>query len=139
MAHAPKLMQASGDMAVAFRKDALLSRAVAELAVLRTAQVVDSDYVWGRHLPLAREAGVTERQIADVANWKASAAFSPAEKAALAFTEKAALGNTVDDATFAGLREHFAAREIVELTMLIGFYVSTALFIKALAIPPEKA
>ena len=30
-------------------------------------------------------------------------------------------------------------REIVELAMLVGFYVSTAIFIKALAVPDEKA
>ena len=30
-------------------------------------------------------------------------------------------------------------REIVELTMVVGFYVSTAILIKALAIPDEEA
>jgi alkylhydroperoxidase family enzyme len=37
------------------------------------------------------------------------------------------------------LKRYFSSREIVEIAMLIGFYVSTAIFIKALAIPPEKA
>ena len=42
MAHAPALMQASGDMALAFRRDTELARSLAELAILRTAQVVAS-------------------------------------------------------------------------------------------------
>jgi alkylhydroperoxidase family enzyme len=64
MAHAPALMKASGDMALAFRRDTELPRSLAELAILRAAQVIASDYVFTRHLPLAHESGVTERQLA---------------------------------------------------------------------------
>jgi 4-carboxymuconolactone decarboxylase len=137
MAHAPPLMKASGDMAMAFRTGAMLPRSLAEIVVLRTAQLVDCDYVWGRHLPLARAAGVTEQQIAEIAHWPDSAAFAPPQKAALGFAEKAARGATIEDATFSGLRQSFSDREIVELTMLVAFYVSTAIFIKTLAVPDE--
>jgi alkylhydroperoxidase family enzyme len=139
MAHAPALMLASGDMAQAFRREAALARSIAELAVLRTAQVVDSPYVWTRHLPLARACGVSEQQIEAIARWRESKAFSPAEKAALGFAEHAARHEPFDDASFAELRRHFSPREIVELAMLVGFYVSTAIFIKALAVPNETA
>ena len=63
MAHAPALMKASGDMALAFRRDTKLPRAIAELAILRAAQVLDAPYVWARHVPLARDCGVTARQM----------------------------------------------------------------------------
>ena len=139
MAHAPPLMNASGDMAMAFRQDVMLPRSLAELVVLRTARVISSDYVFGRHLPLAREAGVTEQQIDAVSIGPDSAAFTPAQQVALTFAENAARGAPIEDAVFAALRRHYSPREIVELTMLIGFYVSTAIFIKALAVPDEKA
>ncbi len=139
MAHAPALMKASGDMALAFRRDMLLPRSLAELGILRTAQLVDCAYVWSRHLSLARACGVTERQIDELARWPDSAAFTPAEKAALGFSEIVAQKMPVEDGAFLALRRYFSPREIVELAMLIGFYVSTALFIKALAVPDEKA
>jgi alkylhydroperoxidase family enzyme len=139
MAHAPAAMKASGDMAIMFRQDAKLERDVGELAVLRTAQLLDCEYVWLRHLPLAKAAGVTQRQIDEVDRSAASSAFTPTQKAALAFAERVALGSAVDDATFKSVQEAFLPREIVELTMLIGHYVSTAIFIKTLRIPDEKA
>jgi AhpD family alkylhydroperoxidase len=139
MAHAPAPMKASGDMAVAFRDDAVLARSLAEIVVLRTAQVIDCDYVWRRHLPLARAAGVAAQQIEEVARWRDSAIFTPAQKAALAFAEKVARGAAVDDETFAALRRDFSSREIVALTMLVAFYVSTAIFIKTLAVPDDEA
>ena len=139
MAHAPALMKASGEMAMAFRQDATLSRALAELAVLRTAQVMQCEYVFARHLPLARSCGVSEREIDELARWPDSAAFTPAQKTALAFAEQTARGAAASDAIFAELRREFSPRQIVELTMLIGFYVSTAIFVNTLAVPDETA
>jgi AhpD family alkylhydroperoxidase len=139
MAHAPALMKASGDMAFAFRRDTRLPRDLAEIAVLRTAQVADCAYVWERHLDLARTAGVTEQQIGEIAHWPKSDVFTPAQKAALAFAEKAALRLPIEPSIAANLQREFSDREIVELAMLVGFYVSSAIFIKALAVPAEKA
>jgi AhpD family alkylhydroperoxidase len=139
MAHAPALMKASGDMALAFRRETALPRATAELAILRAAQVLDAPYVFARHVPLARECGVTAQQMDELASWPRSTAFTPAQKAALGFTENAVRQLPLNEADAAALRGHFSAREIVELAMVVGFYVSTALFIKALAVPAEKA
>jgi AhpD family alkylhydroperoxidase len=138
MAHAPALMKASGDMAGAFRDEAILPRALAEIVILRTAQVADCDYEWQRHVPLARAAGVSERQIAEIGHWHESAAFTAKENIALKYAETIASGAPVDDQIFAMLRQHLPAREIVALTMLVGFYVSTAMFIKALAVPDDN-
>jgi AhpD family alkylhydroperoxidase len=139
MAYAPTLMKASGDMAVAFRHESILPGALAEIVILRTAQVAACDYEWERHVPLARSVGVSEQQIADIGRWSQSAAFDAKEKAALKYTETIAQSAPVDDKTFAELQRHLSAREIVALTMLVGFYVSTAIFIKAMAIPDDNA
>jgi alkylhydroperoxidase family enzyme len=50
----------------------------------------------------------------------------------------AAHGGNVDDATFAGLSQHFSPQEIVEITMTVGSYYSTGLFTKALRIEVEQ-
>jgi len=139
MAHAPEFMKASGDMAMTLRHKGTLPRSLVELVILRAAQVVDCDYVWERHLSLARAGGVTDQQIAEVAQWSNSKAFTPAQKTALDFAEKVARGSSVDAATFAAMRRDFSPRDIVELTMQIGFYISTATFIKTLSIPDDNA
>ena len=89
MAHAPPLMKASGGMATAFRQAAELGRDVAEIVVLRTAQARQLRLCVSRHVSLARAAGVTEQQIGEIGRWRESSAFSPAQKAALGFAEKA--------------------------------------------------
>ena len=68
MAHAPAFMKASGDMAMTLRHKGTLPRSLVELVILRAAKVVDCDYVWERHLSLARDGGVTDQQIAEIAH-----------------------------------------------------------------------
>jgi alkylhydroperoxidase family enzyme len=104
---------------------------------MRTAQVLHADYIWGRHVPMARACGVTETQIAALSRWRDSAAFTPAEKAALGYAEKAAQHLPIAHVEFAALQQHFSPREIVEITMLVGSYVGTAILLAALAVPDE--
>jgi 4-carboxymuconolactone decarboxylase len=138
MAHAPPQLLASYETAMAFRNDTKLPRVLVELVILRTAQVIDCAYEWDRHVPHARACGISEQQMAEINRWRESAAFTPREKAALGFAEKAAKQTPIDDASFAEMRKNFSAREIVEITMLVGFYVSTAILIKALGVPDES-
>ena len=70
----------------------------------------------------ARKAGETEQRLYLLNAWRASPLFSPAERAALAWTE--ALTNVAQaragDAEYEALRPHFSDKEIVDLTYLIG-------------------
>jgi alkylhydroperoxidase family enzyme len=50
--------------------------------------------------------------------WRASGAFSPRERAALAFVEEATRGKRVSDATFAEAQRWFDERELAELALL---------------------
>ena len=138
MAHAPTLMKASGELALALRRDTTLPRSLAEIIILRIAQLFACDYVWHRHVTLARANGSTEVQLEALAHWSHSDAFTPREKAAIEFCEAAAQQLPVGPKLFATLRQHFSPREIVEMTIVAGSYVSTVIFVKALAVPAEK-
>jgi alkylhydroperoxidase family enzyme len=122
---------------MAFRNDTLLPRKIVELVIMRTAQVVHAEYIWGRHVPMARACRVTEAQIAELSRFPDSTAFTPAEKAALGFAERAAQHLPIADADFAPLQQNFSPREIVEITMLVGNYVGTAILLAALSVPDE--
>lgn len=138
MAHAPILMNASGELALALRRNTKLPRSLAEIIILRIAQVFDCDYVWERHVALARESGVTERQFTALASWRGSGAFTQREKAAIEFCEAAAQQVPIGATIFSALLNYFSPQEVVEMTMLAGSYVSTVIFVKALTVPSEK-
>jgi len=137
-AHAPKIGLASRTMAYTLRFDAQAPRLLREIAIIRTAQLLDARYELNQHYPLGLTCGMTKAQIDAMPNWKASNLFDDRQRALLAYTDAVVLNRgEVDDATYAEFAKFFSPREIVELTMTIGSYTSTAFFTKALKIEIE--
>jgi alkylhydroperoxidase family enzyme len=57
-------------------------------------------------------------KINKLARYREDPAFTPAERAALAYVEEVSQTKTASDATFAELRRHFNDEQIAEITML---------------------
>jgi AhpD family alkylhydroperoxidase len=128
--HAPKLARAEGTFALALRFDAETPRKLRELVILRTAQIVGSDYELNQHKPLMRMCGYSDEQIAEVANWQSSTHFDDKQRAVLAYVEQMAHGGNVDDPTYAALAKLFTPQEIVEITLTVANYYGTALSLR---------
>ena len=136
--HAPKFSRASAAMAFTIRFDAATPRRLLELVIMRTAEIVRSDYEINQHRPLMRLCGYSDAQIAAVGSWQGSPLFDDTQRALLAYVEQVAHGGDVDDATFAALAQHFSPQEIVEITTTIGSYYSTGLLTRALRVEVER-
>ena len=67
-----------------------------------------------------REDGGDER-LAAVPSWRDSVLFNEAERVALDYAERMTItGQTVDDALFAQLKQHYSEAQIVELTAAVA-------------------
>jgi alkylhydroperoxidase family enzyme len=138
MAHAPAIMRARRALANALRYEAATPRALRELAILRTAQIVGGEYELNQHLPMALAAGLSQAQVDAVATWRASALFDERQRALLAYVEAVARGGDVDDATYEAFARHFTPQEIVEVTTVVASYYGTGLFARALRIEVDE-
>lgn len=136
--HAPKFSRAAAATAFTIRFDAMTPRRLLELVILRTAEIVRSDYEINQHRPLMRLCGYSDAQIAAVASWRGSGLFDDRQRAVLAYVEQMAHGGDVDDATYGTLAQHFSPQEIVEITMTVGSYYANGLLTKALRIETEQ-
>ena len=126
LASTPAILAAHYRLAMTLRHECSLDRRFSELAILRTTQLEGGAYPFAAHLRHARAAGVTEDQIANVGNWATCGAFDAVEKAVLAYVDALAERRTVPDDIFVGISDHLAPSQIVELTAIVGFYVSAA-------------
>ncbi|HWZ36798.1 MAG TPA: carboxymuconolactone decarboxylase family protein [Bradyrhizobium sp.] len=99
-----------------------LPKNLIELVKLRASQINGCAYCLDVHSRDARKAGETEPRLYLLNAWRESPHYSPAERAALAWTE--ALTSVAEtrapDADYDALRAHFSDKEIVDLTYLIG-------------------
>jgi alkylhydroperoxidase family enzyme len=87
---------------------------------------------------VGREQGITDEQLADLADFERSSNFGAGEKAVLRYAE----GMTrtpaeVSDAAFDDLKRHFDTAQIVELTTMIAFENLRARFNRALHVESD--
>ena len=117
-----------------------LSHVNRELLILQVAQRERGEYEWRQHVPIALGVGVTQRQIDCIEQGKTEdAAFSPAEKALLAFGREVIENVRVSAPAFAAMRRHFSEQEVVESILAIGFYMTMARLTEATEVDLDPA
>jgi alkylhydroperoxidase family enzyme len=119
----PSLMQLTASL----WNDAVLSPRLRELAILRTARLLDSAYEWMHHIEVARMVGITEDEIDAIDVGQLDVAeFTGADRAVLEAVPPILRHVRSDDAVFAALRRELSEREIVELHLVVGLYAAIA-------------
>lgn len=139
LAHSPKGLRAFMGFSEYLRDNADLEPRLRELATLRVSTLHDVAYEIAQHQAPARRAGLTAEQIAAVADWHTHAdLFDARERAVLAYAEESASnGFRVSDETFAALREQLGDHEIVDLSLVVGWYLLCAAVLVPLEIEIE--
>jgi alkylhydroperoxidase family enzyme len=135
--HAPKIMEGTLGLARAIRLEAETSRLLRELAIIRTAGIVGSEYELNQHYALASACKYPNEKIMALPNWKSSSAFSDQERAMLAFVDEMAQGGDVKDSTFETFSKFFTPKQIIEISVTVSSYYGNGLLTKALRIKPE--
>ena len=69
LGHAPKIAKARRALSGALRREAVTPRVLRELVIMRTAQIVRSDYEMNQHIPMSLKSGLTQQQLDQLANW----------------------------------------------------------------------
>jgi alkylhydroperoxidase family enzyme len=136
--HAPKIMMGTLGLAKALRLDAETPRFLREIAIIRTAGVVGSDYELNQHYGLAKACAYPQDKIQNIQNWRNSAEFDAKERALLAFVDEMTHLGDVSDATFNDFTKFFTPKEIVEISVTVSSYYGNGLLTKALKIKPEE-
>ncbi len=104
-----------------------------ELAQTRAGFARGSQFVFSQHCKSMRSVGLGEDKIEAIPAWNSSDAFTPLERAVLAYTDELVLqGGRVQDATFERLQGHLSEEEILELTYVTLTYELHATMCRAL-------
>ncbi|MEW6450074.1 MAG: carboxymuconolactone decarboxylase family protein [Pseudomonadota bacterium] len=139
LGHGGKIFQARQMLTYALRFDAVTSRRIRELTIMRVAQMTDSHYEWAQHLPIALACGYTQAQLDGLAKWEQPGLFDEKDRAVLAFVgQMVGRNGNVDDAVFDELKRLYTPQEIIELAVTATQYVTTGLLTRSLQIRPEQ-
>lgn len=114
-------------------EESLVDPKLRELGQARAGYATGSQFVFSQHCKAARDAGLTEEQVTALPHWQISSAFSPKERAVLAYTDELVLSRgRVSDAVFAQLKTFLSDEAILELTYVTCMYEMHATMSRAL-------
>ena len=124
LAHCPDQVLGMMQFAGALKVHRQLPEKLVELVRLRVAFFNQCRSCMAIRYTDALEDGVTEDLVCSLERPQEAENLTPAEKAAIRFGEAFATDHLrIDEAMYAGLREHFSEAEIVELGMTCAFFV----------------
>jgi 4-carboxymuconolactone decarboxylase len=138
LAHSPKICRDWRRLGITLLLKGELSPELRELAILRVGNLAQANYEYTKHVPLALQAGVNQRQIDALSKWKNSTVFDDQERAVLEYTDEMTQNIRVSDETFSKIQDFLSDREIVELTVTIAYYGMVCRTLEALQVELEQ-
>ncbi|MDN3020736.1 carboxymuconolactone decarboxylase family protein [Streptomyces sp. S.PB5] len=127
LSHAPPLTDTAIDMGLAVLLESTLSVRLRELVIMTVAAGTGCEYEAAQHRPIALNSGVTEAQLAAVAELRSDGPeFDAAESAAVAAVIELVGRHTLSEGGLAALRAGFTDRQVVEIVTTVGYYVMLA-------------
>jgi alkylhydroperoxidase family enzyme len=138
LAHSPKIVRDWNRLGTTLLYKGTLAADIRELAIIRVGELAGSAYELAAHRRIGLGTGLTQAQIDDIGAWEDSANFSERERTVLKYTDELAQNIRASDQTFADLQSCFNARDIVELTVAIGYYGMVARTLESLDVDPEE-
>lgn len=126
--HSPEALRRFMKLGSYFLEEGKLDPKLRELAILRVGYLCRAPYEFSQHIAFGRRVGLSESQIRGVGDPHVGL-FSPQEMAVLAYAGEMTADARVSDATYSAVAGYLNAQEIVELTLVTGYYnmVSRAL------------
>ena len=106
----------------AYIQQSSLPSLLVDLVKMRGSQINGCAYCLDMHSKDARKQGETEQRLYLLDAWRESPLYTPAERAALAWTEALTMvaETRAPDADYELLTKHFNDKEIADLTILVG-------------------
>lgn len=138
MAHCPEVGRDFLKLGNSILLKGRLDPRLRELAILRVGHLAEAVYEWTQHAALASRIGVPQAQIDALPQWHNSDMFDEKEKAVLQYVDEVAENIRVSQETFQELKHFFTDEQVVELSVVIGYYGAVCRVLEALEIELES-
>ncbi|MBD3195072.1 MAG: hypothetical protein GF317_08465 [Candidatus Lokiarchaeota archaeon] len=108
-----------------------------ELLVLRTAWLCYSEYEWGNHLLLGKQAGLTDQEINNIKIGFTAEEWNSSDALLLKIVDELYFDNFITDDTWMALNEKYDFEQIMDIIFLVGQYNLLAMFLNSTGVQLE--
>ncbi|WP_333671599.1 carboxymuconolactone decarboxylase family protein [Elioraea tepidiphila] len=136
LGHAPEALARFSALGHYGRYGNALSERQRELVIVIVGRGIA--YAWAHHAPLARDAGVTEAELAAIQDGRTPDGLSPADKALCDFVFAFTSFAGIPDPVWTALTAAFSPREATDIAMLAAYYLAAGSLIIGLGVKVES-
>ena len=108
-----------------------------EILILRSGWNCGSAYELAQHYRVATEIGMTDEDMERIRLGPDADGWDPFEAALCRAADELHSEHTISDPTWAALAERTTSRELIQTTMLVGYYHLVSFVLNALGVPLE--
>jgi alkylhydroperoxidase family enzyme len=138
LAHAQTVFGPWLDYTGALLGEIELDPVLREFAILKVAQLRDSEYQWVQHVAIARALGATGGQIAAIKDDREEdPSLTASQRAVLGFTREVTVEGAASEHAVAAVAGLFGPRAVIELLLVIGQWLALCSFVNTLALQPD--
>jgi 4-carboxymuconolactone decarboxylase len=134
----PALLKRTNVLAGLFMTKNLVPPRDREIVILRVAIRSGCEYEYRQHAEMAITCGLTADDISALHDAEPVHNWSPSEWALIQLTDSLVEGFEVSDEIWSELAARFSEQQLMELTMLVGFYRMLAGVMNSLGIPVDE-
>lgn len=137
LAHNPKLMKRFNLLGGLLINKGLLPPREREIVILRIGWNAQSEYEFGQHILIGREAGLTDDEIDALGSDTCleDHPWADEDRDLVVMADELCADDCVSDLTFARLRQRWNEAELVELVICAGFYRMVSGFLNTMGVP----
>jgi len=139
MANAPASFVPLIDFAMSILIQSELDPREREIAILRVAQATGARYEWEHHVTIARGVGVTDAEIAAIAEAKPGAALDEAGKLLCRVADEISLDVRLSDDALAAVLARYGTRQATELILCVSYFNMVSRFLESTRTQLETA
>ena len=121
MSHSPEAMLRFMRLGSYLLEDGKVDPKLRELAILRTGWLTKSPYEFSQHIAFGRRVGLSDAEIRGAAD-PASHPFDEQQRAVITFAGELTTNAAVSDDAYKAVASFLSEEQVVELTMVVGFY-----------------
>ncbi len=137
--HAPELGQVGQALGAHCRYRTRLPARLSEFAILCTARLWRAQYEWYAHAPMAAEAGVKPKTIADLRAGREPKSAPKDERAIYAFVQELYKTKRLSDRAYSRVHSLLGDAATVELVGILGYYALISMTLNVFRmLPPES-
>jgi AhpD family alkylhydroperoxidase len=136
MAHHPALTRAFFTFNGHSLMATTLTERQRELLVLRTAALQSCAYEWLQHVPMARDAGLSDQEIANIA-FGPEAPWPALDRALLQAADELVGNGVVSDDTWEALETSLDTQQLLDVIFTVGAYCTLAWMMRSVDLALE--